>query len=278
MPTFDTSEPIFLTLEFDVGNVRVNASKRADTIVDVQPTNAAEDLDVRCAEQTKVSFSNGKLLVKGPKKRSPFGRHGSIEVNIELPIGSDIQGSGSAVDFSCTGRLGDCKFKTSVGHIQVEEAGTVQLKSDHGNIDVERASGHAEIYGMGRIHIRSVSGVATIKNGNGDTTIGEAAGPVRANAANGRINVDIARSDVDAKSANGSIRIGDITRGQIVLQAAAGDLEVGIRESTAAWLDLKTHLGTVSNSLARTDGPGASKETAEVRARTAIGDIVIRRP
>ncbi len=68
-----------------------------------------------------------------------------------------------------------------------------------------------------------------------------------------------------------------MTRGNIALQAAIGDVEIGIRESTAAWLDVKTGVGSVRNSLSTTDGPDTADETVEVRASTGIGDILIHR-
>ena len=37
-----------------VGNVRVIASDRADTVVDVRPSDAANASDVKAAEQTRV--------------------------------------------------------------------------------------------------------------------------------------------------------------------------------------------------------------------------------
>ena len=57
-----------------------------------------------------------------------------------------------------------------------------------------------------------------------------------------------------------------------------GDLEVGIREGTAALLDVSSQFGRVKNTLAAADAPEPSAETVEVRARTSIGEIVIRRP
>ncbi|MGW7594465.1 DUF4097 family beta strand repeat-containing protein, partial [Streptomyces rubiginosohelvolus] len=85
--------------------------------------------------------------------------------------------------------------------------------------------------------IGTVAGAATVKNGNGDTVVGEVVGELRATSSNGLISVGLAHAGVDAKSANGSIRIDEAVRGQIGLQAATGDVEVGVRESTAAWLD-----------------------------------------
>ena len=96
-------------------------------------------------------------------------------------------------------------------------------------------------------------------------------------AANGDITVDRALSAVIAKTANGAVRIGEVVRGAIELGTANGELEVGIRHGTAAMLDVRSQFGSVRNSLTATDGPQASDQRVEVRARTSFGDIVIRR-
>ncbi|MER5213862.1 DUF4097 family beta strand repeat-containing protein [Streptomyces sp. NPDC002838] len=277
MPSYETPEPISATLEFDIGDVRITASKRRDTVVEVLPSDGSDETDVRAAQQTKVMYSGGTLTIKGPKKRSLFGKSGSIDVSVELPAGSQIQGTSPMADFICAGPLGDCRLKTSLGDIRLEEAETVNLRTDHGDIRVDRTNGNAEIHGAGRIDIGEITGTATVKNGNGETTIGETTGDLKVNSAYGRISVGVAHASVDAKSANGAIRLGEVVRGQIQLDTAAGNVEIGIRESTAAWLDVNSRIGGVRNSLGPAEGPGGSEETVEVRARTGVGDIVIRR-
>ena len=81
-----------------------------------------------------------------------------------------------------------------------------------------------------------------------------------------------------AKSANGDVRLGEAVRGSVVLETKLGDLEVGIPEGTAAWLDVRATAGRVHNALEAADAPEATAETVEVRARTAVGDILIKRP
>lgn len=278
MPEFDTPEPIHVTLEFDVGTARITASKRTDTVVEVLPSNGADDADVRAAQQTKVTCSGGKLLVKGPKKRSPFGKYGSLDVTIELPAGSDLLGVSPMADLICEGRLGECRLKTSLGAIQVDEAAAVNLRTSHGDISVNRVTGDAEITAAGRIDIGEITGTALVKNSNGESVIGEITGDLKVSSSNGRISVDTAHASVEAKCANGAIRIGEVARGRITLQAAVGDIEVGIREPTAAWLDVHTRFGDVRNSLGPTEGPGDADATVEVRARTGVGHIIIGRP
>ncbi|MCD9140984.1 DUF4097 family beta strand repeat-containing protein [Streptomyces albireticuli] len=277
MPDFDTPAPISLSLEFDIGSARITAGERTDTVVEVLPTDGAESADVRAARQTKVTFADGKLEVKGPKQRSLFGRAGSLDVSVELPAGSDVLAVSPLADFVCEGALGECRIKSSLGGIQVAEAAAVNLRTDHGDVRLARVAGDAEVVGAGRIGIGRVAGAAIVKNVNGDTEIGEVTGDLRVNSSNGRISIGVAHAGVDAKSANGGIRVDEVARGKVTLQTAMGDLEVGIRESTAAWLDVNTRLGAVRNSLGPADGPGDSDSTVEVRARTGVGDIVIRR-
>jgi hypothetical protein len=67
-------------------------------------------------------------------------------------------------------------------------------------------------------------------------------------------------------------------RGSVVIETKIGDLEVGIREGTAAWLDVSSRFGHVHNALEAADAPETTTDTVEVRARTSVGEVVIRRP
>ena len=129
----------------------------------------------------------------------------------------------------------------------------------------------------GAVHIERVDGSAVVKNSNGDTWIGEITGELRVNAANGRIVVGHAHSSVTAKTANGDVRLDDVTRGAVVAHTASGKVEVGVHDGVAAWLDLSTSFGTVRSDLDASDQPSEGEDSVEVRARTAFGDITIRR-
>ena len=83
---------------------------------------------------------------------------------------------------------------------------------------------------------------------------------------------------VVAKSATGDVRLGEVARGSVVLETGLGDVAVGIPEGTAAWLDVSSTAGRVHNALDAADAPEPSAQTVEVRARTSVGDVVIRHP
>lgn len=281
MPSFDTPGPILVILEIGVGDVSIAASDRNDTNVVVRPSDPARKSDLAATEQTRVEFSDGRLLIKAPKgwrHFTPRGGGESIDVQIDLPAGSELRGEAGVAALHCAGLLGECRYTTGVGDIQIDQAGPVHLTTGVGDVRVNRVSGDAQITtGSGAVRVGSVDGSAVIKGANGDTSIGDVSRDLRVIAANGSIAVDHSHATVVAKTANGDVRLGEVGGGTVVAQTALGKVDIGIREGVSAWLDLNTHFGTVHNELDAADRPQPGDETVEVRARSSFGDIAIRR-
>ncbi|TDB70397.1 DUF4097 family beta strand repeat-containing protein [Micromonospora sp. KC723] len=280
MPSYETPEPISVTLELGAGDVRITASDRTDTVVEVRPSDESDESDVRAAQQVRVDYTNGTLRVTGPKSRvydSPR-RTRSVDVSIELPSGSQVSTQMQVGDIRCAGRLGQCRLKTSAGNVWLERTGPLRLDTSAGHVTAQSVTGNAEIStDSGRIQIGEVEGTAEVKNSNGNTTIGAVTGEARVRAANGSIHIERAGAGVDAKTSNGSIHLGEVVRGSVTLGTAMGDLEIGIADGTAAWLEVHTGFGHVRNQLERATRPDDADETVEVRGRTSYGDITIHR-
>jgi DUF4097 and DUF4098 domain-containing protein YvlB len=279
MSTFDTPEPISATIDLSIANLHISTSDRGATAVDVLPSDVSDDEDRKAAEVTRVEFSDGELVIRSPKLRSWLSRRGgSVDVMIDLPAGSHVRGTLGVGDIRAEGHLGGCEIKLGLGRIALERADTLRLRSGAGDISVDRVTGRAEVTtGAGGVRLGELDQSAVIKNSNGDTWVGVAGGDLRLNAANGNITVDLAQASVGARSANGHVRLGEVVRGSVVLETGLGNLEVGIREGTAAWLDVNSRFGHVHNGLDAAGTPETSAETVEVRARTSIGEVVIRR-
>jgi DUF4097 and DUF4098 domain-containing protein YvlB len=208
----------------------------------------------------------------------PTSRTGSVDVSIELPAGSVVRGDAAMAAFRTTGPLGECRLKTGAGHIRLDQVGPADLRTGAGGIEVDRIAGPAEVStGSGRIRLGEVGGPVVVKNSNGETWIGEADADLRVHGANGQVIVGRAAGDVDVSTGNGDIRVGGVTRGTAALKTGFGEIEIGLSAGTAARLDMYTHFGRVHNQLTAADGPQASDQVVEVRARTSYGDIVIRR-
>jgi DUF4097 and DUF4098 domain-containing protein YvlB len=264
MPVFATPAPISATIDLYSAVVQIVATDRADTVVEVRPSNESDDSDVKAAQQTRVEYSDGTLTVRGPKNLTlGFSkRTRSVDVLIELPTGSQVHGDLSAGDVRSTGVLDECRLKSGAGRFHLDRTGRL----------------HLDTTGSGRVRIGEIRGTAVVKNSNGTTDIGTATGGLRVRSANGDITVDRAEAGVDAKTSNGSIRIATVVRDSVTLRTATGDLDVGVAAGTAAWLDLQTGYGQVRNELESIgQGPEKSELAVEVRAHTSFGDITVRR-
>lgn len=300
MPTFATPEPITATFDLPVAaDVRVTAGERDDTVVTVTPRTPDKAADVRQAEQTTVEHVGDRVLVRAARhwsQWSPFGGHGAIDVVVELPAGSRVEGDLAMGRITGEGDLGACQLKTAMGDIHLATTGALGVKTSHGDITVDRVRGDVDAAtSSGHIRIAAVEGGAVIRSSHGDTAIGEITGAVRLKTARGDVRVDRAHAPVSARSAHGDIsvgragasvsaktshgdvRVGSVRQGSTVMETSAGEIEVGIPEGVAAWLDVRSSHGVVRNSLDEADGPASSEGTVEVRARTAVGDIVILR-
>ena len=278
MPTFSTPAPILAVIEFAVGDTRVSASDRDDTVVEVRPSDESRDADVRAAEQTRVEYAAGRLLVKGPKQRNPFGKPGSIDVTVGLPAGSKVRGEAGVAGFRGEGRLGDCRLSSGVGDIVLDETDALDVSTGAGAVTVDQVNGTADVTtGSGRARLRGVHGNAVIKNSNGDTWIGDVDGDLRIKSANGSVDVERAQSGVEISTANGDLRVGGLTHGSASLKTAFGGIEIGVRNGTTARLDLNTQLGTVHNQMETAEPPGPADQVVDVYARTGYGDIAIHR-
>ena len=278
MPVFDTPEPIAVTARVEAGSIQFTASERTDTVVEVRPRDAKKDQDARTAEQTEVSFAGGALTVRTPKQRYLLGRTGTVDVTVELPAGSRIDMTGAWAQVLGEGRLGEVRVKTSSGDVRLEATGPLQLTASHGSITVDRVEGMAEITtSSGSMRVGLVDGPAVLKNSHGTTTVAAAIGELRVSGANGDIDIARAEGSVTATTAHGTLRVAEVARGTVQLETSYGAIEVGVREGTAAWLDVSAGSGQVRNTLTASQSPDQSEETVNIRARTRHGNIDVRR-
>lgn len=144
MYTFQTPQPIAVTVDVLSAGVTVVAADRGDTVVEIRPADAAKKADVRAAEQTRVEFTDGVLTVTTPKNwrtYTPFGGNPAIEVNIEVPTGSRLTGTVGVGRLLGAGELGECDLTVSLGDIVVERPlGSVTAKTAKGDIRIGEAT------------------------------------------------------------------------------------------------------------------------------------------
>ena len=280
MPTYPTPDPISTSIQLACGDVRIEASDRVDTVVDVTPSNGSRDADVTAAQQTRVEHSDGTVRVIGAKGRG-FGllrTPGAVRVLIKVPSGSHVDAGTGLGRVSAVGDLGECRIRSGAGDIDLSEARAIDVVTGLGAISAGHVSGDATcITGSGSVRVTQVDGTTRVKNSNGDTWLGDVRAAVTVKSSNGSIRVDQARGDVKAATANGDVSVGSAEHGAVDLKTALGRIEVGVAAGTAAHLDLHTSFGSVVNELEAADRPRADESTLTMSAQTSAGDIVIRR-
>ncbi|MFE6860163.1 DUF4097 family beta strand repeat-containing protein [Nocardia sp. NPDC057668] len=143
MPTFQTPAAITAIVDVPAGYIRVIASDRTDTVVEVHPTDPHAKNDVRAAGQVQIDCTAGHLTVKMPRAwraYAPFGGTPSIEVTVQVPAGSNLKATAALGRLLVSGPFGDCDLGVSAGDIAVEgPGGSVTAKTAKGDIRVSDA-------------------------------------------------------------------------------------------------------------------------------------------
>lgn len=192
MSTFNTPGPISVVLDIPAGRVRLIASERGDTAVEVVPSQASKKRDVRAAEKTVVEFRDGVLRIATAEPNRVLGSSGSLDVTIALPVGSRIEGKAGAAALYGTGRLGDVVFEGGYRTVELAEAASARLKVHTGTVTVGRLTGPAQIRnGKGDVIItEAVAGAVELRTDMGNLSVGAASGvsaTLDASTARGRI-------------------------------------------------------------------------------------------
>ncbi|GAA1843054.1 DUF4097 family beta strand repeat-containing protein [Asanoa iriomotensis] len=274
MPSFATPEPIAATVEVAGAHVRVVATDRADTVVTVEPIDAASRKDAKVAEKTKVDFAAGRLSVK---TTTSGDKAGSVAITIDLPAGSSLAAYLAHSDIRADGVLGDSDLHMASGQVRLDRVSALRANIASGQVAVGHVAGRADVDGGAfDLRIGEVEGPAAVENSGGRAWIGHAHADLSLRSASCDFDVDRADAGVTAGTASGGIRIGRMTRGQADLSNGSGNIEVGISENSTAYVAVKSERGSVRDYVSSGGGAKPSGDEVTVHARTRHGDIIIR--
>ncbi|WP_223168050.1 DUF4097 family beta strand repeat-containing protein [Nonomuraea sp. SYSU D8015] len=197
-------------MSFTAADIRISATQRTDTTVEVRPADPADATDVAAAERARVTYAGGRLTVKD--RSSIRSLPGRVAVTVELP-------SGSALDISLRdgllngqGRLGEVRAHVSRGHIHLARTGESRLSTDDGDITVATSGGPAALTtAHGQIKVGESIGATVIGNGAGNVTVDRAEDGLRVTVEQGAVKVGAmarGRADLD---------VAHVTQGDILL-------------------------------------------------------------
>ena len=219
MQKFDTPAPVSAVLDIPAGRIQFIAADRADTTVEILPADASKSRDVKAAERIEVAYGDGVLRIEASKATSRIlGASGSVEVTVQLPAGSRIEAKAASAEFRGVGRLGDVAFEGAQGSVKLDETASARLTLQSGGVSVGRLGGPAQISTQkGDLHItEAVAGTVTLRTEHGDISVGaarEASASLDAGTTYGRIHNALKNTDGAAAGLNihATTAHGDIT-------------------------------------------------------------------
>ncbi|RLU99272.1 hypothetical protein CTZ27_15100 [Streptomyces griseocarneus] len=217
MQKFDTAAPVSVVLAVPAGRVQLIAADRADTTVEVLPANPGKSRDVQAAERTTVAYADGVLRIHTAEPGSQlFGPSGSLEVTVQVPVGSRVEGRAAGCELRGVGRLGDVAFDGAYRRIKIDEAASIRLTAVDGDVEVGRLDGPAEITtARGGIRIaEAVRGTVVLRTRSGDISVAAAAGvpaALDAGTGHGRISNTLKNDGTAVLDIRATTSQGDIT-------------------------------------------------------------------
>ncbi|MFK0111182.1 DUF4097 family beta strand repeat-containing protein [Streptomyces sp. NPDC091217] len=217
MQKFDTPAPVFVVLDIPAGLIRFIAADRADTTVEVLPSDAARSRDVKAAERIEVGYDDGVLRIgAAAAKNRILGDSGSVEVTVQLPAGSRVEAKAALAELRGVGRLGDVVFEGAQATVKLDETDGARLTLQAGDISVGRLGGPAEISTQkGDLDItEAVRGAVVLRTQHGEISVGAARGvsaSLDAGTTYGRINNTLKNDGTPALDIRASTAYGNIS-------------------------------------------------------------------
>lgn len=277
--TYAASGVIDATITLAMGELVVTADEVDEVTVDITPTLADRPADVRAAENTAVHFADGRLTITQKREnllRTWVNKGWSIDVHVRVPRRSRLEVKSSYGNIRVRGSIGPSSLTTAYGDIVAGDVAELTAKTSHGEVSLDRVSGTTGLTGTS-LHIGEVYGNATVKSSHGNVTVGLVMGQLAAATGFGNIEVRTVMGGVEARAAHGKIRVSDAVSGTARLDSSYGDIEVGIRQGTVAWLDLDAKGGAVRNELdvagSEPQNDDGIADRLKVTARTNYGSV-----
>ncbi|GIJ52376.1 hypothetical protein Val02_92620 [Virgisporangium aliadipatigenens] len=277
MPEYAVSGPIDLDVAVGVAFVEIVASDRTDVVIEIVPSKPGRNGDESLARDSTVSFDNGRVRVKVPRRLNLFSKGDSVDVRCEVPTGSRVSVENAYGSVRTRGALGNSRIVAKYGGVTADTFADLVLEAPYGNSDVAEVTGRLDVNaGHGTVRVAHVHGDARLRASHASMELGTTAGEVEA-ATSGALTIERALGDVTARSAHGPIRIREVSGGTIRLDNGHADVEVGVPAGIAAWIDASSANGRVLSDLTPDPAAADSDRTVALHLHANYGNVLIRR-
>jgi DUF4097 and DUF4098 domain-containing protein YvlB len=277
MHTFETPDPITLVVRSGAGRVMVSAEDTQRTTVELTPQNSAGEDAVA---EARVEQQRSSVVVDLPRHRGGLFRpHPSVAIAVTCPRGSILEVRCDSADVHASGTFAEAVVTTGSGEVHVEDVtGTAKIKSGSGAVSAGSiGKGLVMTTGSGDLSVDRTGRNATLSSGSGDVRLGEVSGDTVAKTGSGDVEVERLGGTLLTKSGSGNLVVRRAASGSVKANGASGSITIGVEQGTAAWLDVSTLTGRVSQELDETGAPAEGQQQVEITARTVSGDLRVHR-
>src|SRR5262245_18591820 len=117
---FATTGPIDVDLRVHSGDITVTAVNGSTAVVTIRPGNGSDGARA-AADETQVSYADGRLRVETPRMGWLASLRGAVRVSLSIPIESTVLAKLGSADLRCDGRLGGAAVDTGSGDVWIAE-------------------------------------------------------------------------------------------------------------------------------------------------------------
>ena len=247
---FHTPDPVQLSVENGSGRVRVTATETSETRVVVTG---------RHSDEVDVTQHDREIRIVPPRRRAGFFGDDSLDIEVSLPLGSDLSARTGSADVVADGAVGTVQVKTGSGDVELQEVlEDVQVKC-----------------GSGDVRIGEAQAAVAVSTGSGDVEIGRSRGPAVVKTGSGDVRFREAATDVSVMTGSGDLLIDTAREGRLHAKGASGSIHVGIPAGTPVWTDITTLSGRIHSDVEGAGEPVEGEAHVELRASTVSGDVVL---
>lgn len=255
--TFATLQPVKLVLRIPAGKIELEAVPGSETRVELEASSAEAEEAVRI--ELRERGDGSELVVEAPKR---FFDREEYRLGISAPAGTAVEAMTSSADVEGRGSFGDFELTTASGDVVLQEVGgELEVKSASGDVVVQSVGGRAKVQtASGDVIVKILGGEGIVRSASGDVLVKEAAAGLR------------------VQTASGDQTVGSVAAGEVNLQSASGDIEVGIARGSRVYVDAHSASGDMESELDLADEvPAAEGPMVELRAATMSGDVRVVR-
>lgn len=239
--TFDIPDSEPATLSLDLSSLSVVTSPGAGGRVTVEVGEELVPLLEVGADGALVSVRQVALV--GRERLTglwPWGSHES-RVRVTVPEGSRLEARLDAGSVTADQDWAEADVRTSAGSVRLGSCRTARVRADAGSVNV-----------------------AACVDGKVSTQAGS-------------VKLGLTTGTVVASAQAGSVKVVEAREGSLDLRTEMGTVTVGVAAGTAVLADCHSEMGNVRSDLSSRPEPGQGERRLQLRARTEMGTIRLRR-